>query len=111
MALDINGYNDAFRAFVNFAETAKTQSTFAQIGGEKNAVSDTGALAGRTIVAKTSFDFCGNVGRRSESRGVNNEVRDLFKSAIADMFGGEERIPDSVVDAMTLNPSDEDLFG
>jgi len=33
---------------------------------------------------------------------VNNEVRELFKQAIADMFGGPDNIPDSVKDAMKM---------
>ena len=92
---NINGYNDAFKAFTDFATHAKSGSTIAQVGG-------TGPLAGRTIVAKTGFDFIGNVGRRQESRDVNNAVRDLFKQAIEDMFGGVDKIPASVKDAMKL---------
>lgn len=102
MPLGINGYNDAFKAFTDFATQAKGGSTIAQIGGEKNTVVGTGPLAGRTIVAKTGFDFVGNVGRRQESRDVNNDVRDLFKQAIADLFHGESNIPMSVLDAMKL---------
>jgi len=102
MPLDINGYNATFKAFTDFATQAKGGSTIAQIGGEKNTVAGTGPLAGRTIVAKTSFDFVGNVGRRQASRDVNNEVRELFKQAIADMFGGPDNIPDSVKDAMKM---------
>ena len=92
---NINGYNDAFKAFTDFATHAKSGSTIAQVGG-------TGPLAGRTIVAKTGFDFIGNVGRRQESRDVNNAVRELFKQAIADLFHGESNIPMSVLDAMKL---------
>ena len=102
MPLGINGYNDAFKAFTDFATQAKGGSTIAQIGGEKNTVAGAGPLAGRTIVAKTGFDFIGNVGRRQASRDVNNEVRELFKQAIADLFHGESNIPMSVLDAMKL---------
>ena len=102
MPLGINGYNDAFKAFTDFATQAKSGSTIAQVGGEKNTVAGTGPLAGRTIVAKTSFDFIGNVGRRQASRDVNNDVRELFMNAIADMFHGESNIPMSVLDAMKL---------
>ena len=102
MPLGINGYNDAFKAFADFAAQATKGSTIAQVGGEKNTVVGAGPLAGRTIVAKTSFDFIGNVGRRQESRDVNNDVRELFKQAIADLFHGESNIPMSVLDAMKL---------
>lgn len=64
MPLGINGYNDAFKAFTDFATQAKSGSTIAQVGGEKNTVVGSGPLAGRTIVAKTGFDFVGNVGLR-----------------------------------------------
>ena len=103
MPLGINGYNDTFKAFTDFATQAKSGSTIAQVGGEKNTVVGAGPLAGRTIVAKTGFDFIGNVGRRQASRDVNNDVRDLFKQAIADMFGGPDKIPESVRDAMKLS--------
>ena len=102
MPLGINGYNDTFKAFADFAAQATKGSTIAQVGGEKSAVPGAGPLAGRTIVAKTGFDFVGNVGRRQASRDVNNEVRELFKQAIADMFGGPDNIPDSVKDAMKM---------
>ena len=46
MPLGINGYNDAFKAFTDFATQAKSGSTIAQIGGEKNTVAGTGPLAG-----------------------------------------------------------------
>ena len=102
MPLGINGYNATFKAFADFATQATRGSTIAQIGGEKNVVAGSGPLAGRTIVAKTGFDFIGNVGRWQESRDVNNAVRDLFKQAIADLFHGESNIPMSVLDAMKL---------
>ncbi|MBQ4439591.1 MAG: hypothetical protein II909_00425 [Kiritimatiellae bacterium] len=102
MPLGINSYNDAFKAFTDFATQAKSGSTFAQIDGEKNTVAGNGPLAGRTIVAKTAFDFVGNVGRGTDSRKVNNDVRDLFKQAVAEMFGGPDKIPASVQDAMKL---------
>ena len=73
----INGYNDAFKAFTDFATQAKGGSTIAQISDEKNAVGGTGPLAGRTIVAKTGFDFIGNVGRRQESRREQRRARPL----------------------------------
>ena len=65
MPLGINGYNDAFKAFTDFATQAKSGSTIAQIGGEKNTVAGTGPLAGRTIVAKTGFDFSAAARRRA----------------------------------------------
>ena len=68
MAFDIGKYNGDFKAFVDFASAAKKGSAIAQLGGDKNAVAGTGALAGRSIVAKTTRDSIGNVGRLSGSR-------------------------------------------
>ena len=51
----------------------------------------------------------GNVGRRQASRDVNNDVRDLFKQAIADMFGGPDKIPESVRDAMIMTGNRDDV--
>ena len=48
MPLGINGYNDAFKAFTDFATQAKSGSTIAQVGGEKNTVAGTGPRAGRS---------------------------------------------------------------
>ncbi|MBQ8125828.1 MAG: hypothetical protein IJ173_08090 [Kiritimatiellae bacterium] len=97
MALDINGYNATFKAFTDFA----TQSVEA---GDTKAIAragEGGPLAGRTITAAKG-DFIGNVGRFSANRDANNVARDLFKQAIEDMFGGPEKIPPSVQDAMKL---------
>ena len=98
MALDVNFNNAQFNQFVQFAQQAGKATTIAKMGEE---VQGGGPLAGRTIVAK-SGDSIGNVGRLKTSRNVNNEVRALFKQTIADMFGGEDRIPDSVKDAMKM---------
>ena len=102
MAFDIGKYNGDFRAFVDFASAAKKGSAIAQLGGDKNAVAGTGALAGRSIVAKTTRDSIGNVGRLSASRDVNNAVRDHFMQTIIDMFGGASKVPKNVQDAMKL---------
>lgn len=63
---------------MDFASAAKKGSAIAQLGGDKNAVAGAGALAGRTIVAKTTRDSIGNVGRLAASRDVNNAVREHF---------------------------------
>jgi len=96
MALEIS--NAQFNQFVQFAQQAGKATTIAQMGDAAEA----GALAGRTIVAKASHDFIGNVGRFKPSRDVNNAVRALFKKSVADMFGGEDHIPDNVRDAMKM---------
>lgn len=102
MALDINGYNATFRAFTEFA----TQAVNA---GKSNAIARVGegdgSLAGRVITAAKG-DFIGNVGRFSANVDANNVARNLFRKAISDMFGGPNKIPESVIDAMKMQDFD-----
>ena len=98
MALDINGYNATFKAFTDFAtqsvEAGKSKAV-ARAGGE-------GTLAGRVITA-AKHDWVGiGAGRLGSLKDANNIARDLFRNAIADMFGGPDKIPPSVQDAMKL---------
>ncbi len=41
--------------------------------------------------------------RSRADKAENNVTRELFKSAVAEMFGGEDRIPESVRDSMKMN--------
>lgn len=98
MALDINGYNATFKAFADFAKTQMD-------AGNEKAVARTGAggaaLGGRTIVAATTdraFAFT----RSQADKRANDIARDLFRQAVADLFGGEANIPPSVRDALLL---------
>ena len=95
MAIDINNAN--YKLFTDFAATAAKQTTRAAIG---TLLTEDGEA--RTVRASTRWDFIGNVGRLSATRADNNAVRDLFSKTIADMFGGEDRIPANVKDAMKL---------
>ena len=97
MPIDVNGYSAQFNQFVQFAEQAGKSTAKAQVGAAEG-----GALAGRTIVAKTRSDSIGNVGRLADSREINDVARDLFKRTVVDMFGGEDKIPAGVRDAMKL---------
>ena len=111
MALDINGYNDTFRAFADFAKIMTTgqgdENSIARLDTGVNIVE--GSLAGRTITASTTDSVRGIFKwfRSADDKAANNEVRKLFKDAIIDMFGGESKIPDSVKDAMKLADYDK----
>ena len=98
MALEIN--NAQFNQFVQFAEqqmqAGKTKAV-ARVGDAQ-----VGPLAGRTITAAKG-EFVGNIWRSVDTRNANDIARDLFRNAIADMFGGADKIPDSVRDTMKLN--------
>ena len=98
MALDIN--NATFRAFTDFATKnveAGKQKTVVRVD-----TAGAGSLGSLTIKAAKG-DWVGiGIGRLRSLKDANNIARDLFKTAIADMFGGEDRIPDSVKDAMKM---------
>ena len=101
MPLDINGYNATFKAFTDFA----TQNVNA---GKSKAIArasvdvQTGALAGRTITASTTDSIRGLFKwfRKPDDVAANNATRELFRNAIVEMFGGENKIPASVKKAM-----------
>ena len=89
-----------FQQFVQFVESA------AAAGKEKAVArlseSELGGIVNRTI-KPTSADWVGvGVGRLSSLKKANNITRDAFMKAVAEMFGGEDHIPDSVKDAMKL---------
>ena len=99
MAITIN---QQFRQFVQFAERqanpAKSEA-IARITGRED------ALAGRTISAATGDRVRGVFhwgGRSDDNETKNNETRALFKQAVSNMFGGENKIPESVKKAMAL---------
>ena len=98
MALDINGYNETFKAFVDFAQSKVAQN-------EKKAVArgtlENGVLAGHEITAADN-DFVHKWGRSENDKTANDRTRAIFKSAVIEMFGGEARIPKSVKKAMLM---------
>ena len=99
MPLDINGYNDTFKAFVDFAQakvSAKEKEAVARFGQGED-----GALASRAISASDT-DYVHKWFRSGDDKDANDHVRRAFRKAVADMFGGEGRIPGSVKKAMLL---------
>ena len=97
----INLDNAQYGKFVQFAERQ------IQAGNEKAIARDGGALAGHVIVAATGGDKVAPFWRSQADKDANNAARDLFRQAIADMFGGEAAIPRSVRDAMNLGDFDQ----
>jgi len=90
---NINLNNATYNAFVQFAERANSGSTIARLGG---------TLANRTIEAAGNGDFVGNVFRGSGARDVNHAARMAFLGAVGDIFGGLDKVPSSVRDAMKI---------
>lgn len=102
MALDINGYSSVFKSFVDFAQRKFAERETKAIA---DATLESAALSGRKIVAVT--DAKGD-SLHKWSRGLNvtianDRTRTLFRNAVADMFGGEAKIPESVKKAMVLS--------
>ena len=92
--MPINLDSADYRMFTDFAATAAKRTTRAAIG-----TLEAPDGTARTVKASARRDFVGNVGRLSAKRADNDAVRDLFRKTVADMFGGENRIPESVRDA------------
>ena len=98
MALEINAQ---FNQFVQFAEqrtNPTTSKAIARAGVE-------GPLGGRAIKAaeKREGDSVRPFLPRSQAnKNANDAVRNLFRQSVASMFGGENRIPPSVKEAMRL---------
>ena len=100
----ISAVSEQFNRFVTFAEDqrAKGAKTAIATMGDVAAKGDT-PLEERAIKITEKSDWVGNVFfRKDDAKAVNNEVRALFRKTVADMFGGESHIPDSVKDAMLM---------
>lgn len=97
MAVDLN--NATFRLFTDFATQAKSLNARAQLQ-----TSNTVELGGtvRTIKAANNYDFIGNVFRLSRYKTANDQVRELFRDTIVEMFHGADRVPENVREAMKL---------
>ena len=104
MKLDQNGYNSVFRDFAKFA-----QDRLSANDGKASATARYYALDARSIFAVTdsSTHYVHKWSRSADETTINNRTRDLFKSAIVDMFGSEAKIPASVRKAMLFVDYDE----
>ena len=100
MALDVNGYNSVFKSFVDFAQERIDAN-------QAKAVADASVkqLGNRRVLAITysKTDEVHKWLRTNDEYFVNDHTRKIFKQAIANMFGGEDRIPDSVKTAMLMD--------
>lgn len=101
MALEIN--NATFNAFVDFA-TKSVEAGQNKAIARASADVQTGALAGRSITAATTDSLRGIFKwfRKPDDAAANNATREIFKKAIIDMFGGENKIPAAVKKAMIM---------
>ena len=100
MPLDINGYNDTFKAFVDFAQAKKAANDKTAVA--RGSLGEDGVLAGREIKA-ASTDWVHKRSRTDADEAANDRTRAIFKNAIIDMFGGEAKIPAKVKKAMLMS--------
>ena len=95
-SLDTNGYNSAFRTFVEFA-----QMTHKDGYDSANAKA---TLNGRQLtVSAMSLHETSAVMRKSSESAANEATRQMFRNAVIDMFGGIAKVPESVKKAMELD--------
>ena len=85
-----SNYSPNFQKFVDFANNAYATK------GEDTVARFTGMPSGDYKGSFASFR------RTSEMKSANDQVRDLFRKTVADMFRGEKNIPDIVRDAMKM---------
>ena len=98
----INFANTQFAKFVNYANSLPNASeSKAIVAAAPGNADGEKPLADRNIVPKEG-DYVGKIRRNQTLKDMNNEVRTLFKDAVAKMFGGENNIPASVKSAMKL---------
>ena len=101
--LDINGYNDTFRKFADFAQAEVA-------AGRHKAIADANVkdLKGRHILAVSTAenDAVHKWTRTNAQYIVNDRTRELFRKSVAGMFGGESKIPASVKEAMLTDDYD-----
>ena len=93
--------------FDNFVQFATNQLA----AGQKKAIArldvNEDPLGNRTLKAADSkLDWVGHTRRNEIEQMRNNNVRTIFKNAIADMFGGIDRVPESVKKAMKMDDFD-----
>ena len=99
MALEINAQYAKFVMFAQQQPDAATSKAIARATGDED------PLAGRTISVSDTDHVRGAFNWRTRSdddAARNNETRSLFRQAVADMFGGDNHIPESVKKAMKL---------
>ena len=105
----INLDNMQFRQFVRFAEMQANpgkSEAIARLSGGAD------PLAGRTVTASSSDHVrhwynLWKGGHSATNAAENNDARALFREAVFSMFGGAEKVPESVKTAMKLEDYDQ----
>ena len=100
----INAVNEQFSRFVSFAEGRMAAGKDKAIASKGDIEKGGGTtLEERNIKTSSRFDWVSlSFLRWKGARSDNNAVRELFRKCVADMFGGEKNIPESVRTAMLM---------
>ena len=96
--------SEQFSKFVQFAEDQSAKGKNRAIATKSDIAANGGnTLEERNIAVTSKIDWVSLSFLRSDgAKRVNNEVRDIFKKTVFDMFGGERNVPDSVKEAMLM---------
>ena len=100
----INAVNEQFSRFVAFAQERFNAGKERAIASKGDVMAAGGTtLEERKIKVTDKFDWVSlSFFRGGDAQRVNNEVREMFRKSVADMFGGENNIPDNVKEAMLM---------
>jgi len=99
MPANVTAYNAHFNSFVNFAEQSAAAGNRGAVANAKTALADREITiaASKTDAAYSAFS------RSTADKEINDQTRALFRKAVADIFGGENRIPERVRNNMKIN--------
>ena len=90
-----------FDSFLDFAQKSMEAGSSKAVARADAVVPGTnGGYATRTIVAAPDKAF--KLSRSITDKAKNDIARTLFQKSVIDMFGGEDKIPESVKEAMLL---------
>ncbi len=101
MSIQINR-SAQFDSFVDFAHQSISTGQSKAVARSSGEVVGTGDLASRTIKPATT-DRAFALFRSKADKTANDAARELFRQSVADMFGGESKIPASVKEAMLVD--------
>ena len=97
----INGASQ-FNQFLEFAQLAMKAGNTKAIAREGVAFTASDGTTTLRTVGTATDDKVYAIRRSHDNKQANDAARSLFKKAVGDMFGGESRIPPSVLKAMNM---------
>ena len=101
MTIYVNGYNQQFQKFVDFA----SQKVEAGKGQAIARLDDAAGNLGGHVITEARNDGVGGLSaffRKTAQKTLNNTMREQFRNTVIELFGGINKVPDSVLKAMKL---------